>query len=264
MSDIDDSRESSSSPYGRLESAVLEKLPTFITSLRLRILVGYLLVLLLTIYGWEQLAAAWRYLLTLLAPAAALLGALMALKLSVVFVSLFSLLVALLKFFFGFLVIVLKPGILKAILIPQLISLASWAHQKSERLQGFFKKLYNFFKSLATRLMDWWKAQHFVDKLLLSGFLIPLLTVLLLVFIIEKAVTIFAVKKFSEQVVQRTTKLVIKHFHKLPIVGSIPTKVATATRKLTAKKDREDIANDLKDLGHEIYEAEDSNSRVSD
>ena len=260
MTNSDQPQERKKTLYGRLESRALEKLPSFISPLRFRILVGYLIVLLLTIYGWEQLAAAWRYLLTLLAPAFALLGALMALKLGVVFVSLFTLIVALLKFFFGFLVVVLKPGILKAIFIPQLLSLASWVHRKSARLQDLFKTFYNYIKSLATRLMDWWRAQHTVDKLLLSGFLIPLLTVLLLVFIIERAVAIFAVKKFSEQVVQKSTKFVIQHFHKIPVVGSIPSKIANATRKLTAKEDREDVVQDFKDLGHEIYEPDEAHS----
>lgn len=260
MAESDKLKESNKSLYGRVESRVLERLPTYITPLRLRILVGYLIVLFLTIYGWEQLAAAWRYLLTLLAPAFALLGALMALKLGVVFVSLFTLLAALLKFFFGFLVVVLKPGILKAIFIPQLLSLASWIHRKSARLQDLFKTFYSHIRSLATRLMDWWKAQHTVDKLLLSGFLIPLLTVLLLVFIIERAVAIFAVKKISEQVVQKTTKFAIQHFHKLPVVGSIPSKIADATRRLTAKEDREDVVKDFKDLGHEIYHPDEASS----
>lgn len=260
MTVIENPKESRKSLYTRLESTAMQKLPAFISPLRFRIMVGYFVVLLLTIYGWEQLAAAWRYLLTLLAPAVALLGALMALKLSVVFVSLFTLLLALLKFFFGFLVVVLKPGILKAIFIPQLVSLASWVHRKSELLQSVFKKLYNHVKSVAARLMDWWRAQHTVDKFLLSGFLIPLLTVVFLVFIIERAVTLFAVKKISEQIVQKTTKFVIKHFHKIPVLGSIPSKVANATRRLTAKKDREDVANDFKDLGHDIYQPEESNS----
>lgn len=243
--------------YGRAEARVLNKLPSFITPLRFRILLGYLVVLLLTIYGWEHLAAAWRYFLTLLAPAAAMLGALMALKLSVVFVSLFTLIVAVVKFFFGFLMMVLKPGILKAIFIPQLLTLAAWIHRKSEGLQNLFKKLYTYIKSQINRLMDWWRAQSKIDKLLLSGFLIPLLTILLVVFIIERAVAIFAVKKISEQVVQKTTKFVIQNFHKLPIIGGIPSKIADATRRLTSKEDREDVVEDFKHLGQEIYDPED-------
>ena len=257
MGDIDKTQDKKSL-YGRLESRALEKLPAFISPLRFRIMMGYLLVFLLTIYGWEQLAAAWRYLLALLAPAIALLGALMALKLGLVFVTLLTLIVSLLKFFFGFLIVVLKPGILKAILIPQLLSLAAWIHRKSARVQDLIKKLYSYFKSLLSRRMEWWKSQHTLDKLLMSGFLIPLLTVLLLLFIIERAVAIFAVKKISEQIVQKTTKFVIQHFHKLPIIGSVPAKIVNLTRKLTVKKDREDVANDFKDLGYEIYPSQDA------
>lgn len=260
MGQAENPQEPRKSFYGRFESNALKRLPSFITPLRFRILVGYLIVLVLAIYGWEQLAAAWRYLLTLLAPAFALIGALMALKLGVVFVSLFTLVVAVLKFFFGFLMIVLKPGILKAILIPQFLSLAAWIHRKSTRLQDLFKKIYLVIKAQATRLLDWWKAQARIDQLLLSGFLVPLLVILLLVFIIERAVAIFAVKKFSEQVVQKTTKFAIQNFHKLPVVGGIPKKIANVTRKLTAKEDREDVVEDLKHLGHEIYHADENQS----
>jgi len=251
--------------YGRVESRILQKLPNYITPLRFRILLGYLIVLLLAIYGWEHLASAWRYLITLLAPAFALLGALMALKLGVVFVSLFTLLIAVLKFFFGFLMVVLKPGILKAIFIPQLLSLAAWVHKKSARLQNAFRTFYNYLKALATRLMDWWKAQKAIDKILMSGFLIPLLTILVLVFIIERAVAIFAVKKLSEQVVQKSTKFAIQHFHKIPFVGGIPAKIANATRRLTTKEDRDDVVEDFKHLGQEIYHPDDNNeSDLSD
>ncbi len=264
MPDSDEVQTSRTSLYGRLEAHVLQRLPRFITPLRLRILVGYLIVFLLALYGWEQLESAWRYFLTLLAPAFALLGALMALKLSVVFFSLFTLLVAMLKFFFGFLMVVLKPGILKAIFVPQLLSLAAWVHRKSSRLQNLFKKFYQYIKSVAARLMEWWRAQQTVDKLLLSGFLVPLLTILLLVFILERAVSLFAVKKFSEQVVQKTTKFAIENFHKLPVIGGIPAKIAEATRKLTAKEDREDVVEDFKHLGHEIYDPDEKNSNEQD
>lgn len=244
--------------YGRLEARLLKKLPSVITPLRFRIFAGYLIVFILAIYGWEELEAAWRYLLTLLAPAFALLGALMALKLGVVFVSLFTLLVATLKFFFGFLMVVLKPGILKAIFVPQLLSLAAWIHRKSASLQALIRRLYRYFKATVARLMDWWRAQHIVDKLLLSGFLVPLLVILLLVFIIERAVAIFAVKKFSEQVVQKTTKFAIQNFHKLPVIGGIPAKIAASTRKLTTKEDRVDVAEDFKHLGEEILPVKES------
>ncbi len=238
--------------YRRIEIQLLEKLPPAITPLRLRIILGYLLVLILAVYGWEQIAAAWRYLLTLLAPAMAVIGALMALKLSVVFVSLFTLLVSLVKILFGFLVVVLKPGILKAIFIPQIFSLANWIHDKSERLQHYVRGIYDAGKDRVQRLLDWWEKQRLIDKILLSGFLVPLLIIVLVVFIIKRAITIFAVKKLTEQIVQRTTKLVIKNFHKVPLIGGLPAVVAMQTRKLTQKEDRVDVVNDLKALGREL------------
>ncbi len=241
---------------GRAEARVLQLLPGFITPLRFRILIGYLVVIVLGIYGWEQIASAWRYLATLLAPVAALLGALLALKLSVVFVSVVTLLSALLKVFFGFLMVVLKPGILKAIFIPQLVSLAGWFHRKSSRLQTYVKKIYDRIKGFSEKVIGWWKNQDAADKILLSGFLVPLLVILLIVFVVKRAITLFAVKKITEQVVQKTTKFVIKNFYRLPVIGGLPALVAARTRKLTVRNDREDVVNDFKSLGSEFYKPE--------
>jgi len=65
-------------------------------------------------------------------------------------------------------------------------------------------------------------------------------------------------KKLTEQVVQKSTKFFIKYFHKLPVVGSIPTAIASRTRKLTRKDDRTDIVSDFKTLVEETYEPEES------
>jgi hypothetical protein len=248
------------SAYTKAERFIVGFLPAFITPLRLRILLGYTAVVLLGIFGWEQLASAWRYLVTLLAPVTALIGALFALKLSVVIVSIVTLIISVIKMFFGFLVMVLKPGILKAIFIPQLVSLAGWIHRKSARLQLWVGKGYDRLRVVLDSTVAWWKNQNRLDKLLLSGFLIPLLVLVLVVFVIERATAIFAVKKITEQVVQRTTKFVIKHFHRVPLIGGIPTAVASQTRKMTRKDDREDLVADMKNLGGEFYEPTGSNS----
>jgi len=236
------------SRYLRLEDKLLKILPAFLlpflTPLRLRVFFGYLLVLLLTIYGWEQLATAWRYLVTLLAPATSIIGALFTLKLSVVFVSVFTLLVSLSKVLFGFLVVVLKPGILKAIF-------ATWVHDKSERLQDAVKRVYELGKDRVERMLDWWREQTLLDKVLLSGFLVPFLVVVFLAFVIKRAIAIFAVKKITEQLVQRTTKLVIRNFHKIPLLGGLPLMLGNTARKFTRKSDREDVVDDLKTLGRE-------------
>lgn len=255
-----DSPQNNPNLYRRIEMQILEKLPPAITPLRFRIFLGYLAMLLLAVYGWEQITAAWRYLVTLLAPATAVIGALLALKLSVVFVSLFTLLVSLLKILFGFLVVVLKPGILKAIFIPQIFSLANWIHDKSERLQHYVRGIYEGGKTRVHRVLDWWEKQRLSDKILLSGFLVPLLVIVLVVFVIKRAITIFAVKKLTEQVVQKTTKLVIKNFHKVPLFGGLPALLAVKTRKFTQKEDREDVVNDLKNLGRE-FDPDDDASR---
>lgn len=242
--------------YTRLEARVLSLLPAFMSPLRLRIAIGYILVLLLALYGWEQISAAWRYLATLLMPIAAFIGALLALKLSVVFVSLFTLATALLKILFGFLMAVIKPGILKAIFVPQLMALVGWVHKKSARLQQTVRRIYEWLKTKAETMVAWWQRQQLVDKVLLSGFLVPLLLIVFVIFIIKRAVAIFAVKKITEQVVQKTTKFVIKNFHRLPLVGALPAAVAQRTRNLTRKEDRKDVVEDLKSLGGEIYPVE--------
>lgn len=238
--------------YQRLEQRLLNKLPVAMTPLRFRIFLGYLLLIILAVYGWQQITTTWHYLLTLLAPAFAVIGALMALKLSVVFVSLITIVISLIKILFGFLVMVLKPGILKAIFIPQVVSFAGWLHDKSERVQLYVRGIYDAGKDRIEALLNWWKKQILIDKILLSGFLIPLFIIVLIVFVIKKALAIFTVKKITEQIVQKTTKLVIKNFHKVPLVGSVPALIAAQTRKLTRKEDREDMVNDLKNLGREF------------
>lgn len=242
------------SAYISAERFVLRFFPAVITPLRFRILLGYAAVILLGIFGWEQITSAWRYLVTLLAPVTALIGALLALKLSVVVVSIFTLITSAIKMFFGFLVMVLKPGIIKAIFIPQLVTLAGWIHRKSTRLQHWVGRFYEKTKAILDAVVVWWQKQTLLDRVLLSGFLVPLLVVVLVVFIIERATAIFAVKKVTEQVVQKTTKFVIKHFHRLPLIGGIPAAVATQTRKLTRQNDRTDLVTDIKNLGGEFYE----------
>jgi len=250
-----------SGTFRRFEQKLLDRLPAFITLLRLRIFFGYLLFLLLAIYGWEQISVAWQYLSTLMIPVVSLMGAIVALKLSVVFASLLTLFSALVKIFFGFLIAVLKPGILKAIFIPQLLSVAGWMHRKSERLQANVRRIYEWLKDKAESLVNWWQAQKLIDKVLLSGFLIPLLLVVFVIFIIKRAVAIFAVKKVTEQLVQKTTKFVIKNFHRVPLVGLFPAALAKGAVKVTRKQDRVDVVDDLRTLGGEIYSPE---SEISD
>ncbi len=254
----------SASIYSRIETRILRALPPVVTPLRFRILVGYVLVLLLGIYGWEQISSAWRYVATLLAPVAALLGALLALKVSVVLVSLITLFSAIVKLFIGFLMVVIKPGILKAIFIPQLLALVSWFHRKSSRVQAWAKKFYNKAIALSEAVVGWWRAQTMADKALLSGFLIPLLLVVLVVFVVKRAIAIFAFKKITEQVVQKSTKFVIRNFYRIPVIGSIPGVVVARARKLTYKDDRNIVADDLKELGREFYEPVSTQSEKPD
>jgi len=241
------------SAYARLESHLLKLFPAFISPLRFRLLAGYIVVLMLGLYGWEQIASAWRYVVTLLAPVTALLGALLALKLSVVIVSIFTLLSALFKLFFGFLMVVLKPGIFKAIFIPQLLALVNWFHRKSSRMQVWARAIYDKAIRMSSEIINWWRSQKLSDKMLLAGFLIPLFLVLVVVFVVKRAIAIFAFKKLTEQIVQKSTKYVIKNFHRLPVVGGLPAFVTSSTKKLTRRTDRSDVVEDLKNLRKDLY-----------
>ncbi len=240
--------------YLRLEQAVIKKLPAVITPLRFRIFLGYLSVTIIGIGAWDYLESAWFYVAAILAPVGALLGAILALKLSVVVVTVFTLLTSLIKFFSGFVVMVLKPGILKAILMPPLISLLKWIHQKSTRLQNWVHSIYERGKTVSATILRWWQQQHVLDKTLLFGFLIPLLVIVVVIFIIQRTTAVFAVKKLSEQIVQRTTKFFIRNFHRIPLIGSLPVFVTNKARQWTRLEDREDVIFDFKNLGREIFE----------
>ena len=231
---------------------MLRPLPAAITPLRFRILLGYLLVLVLGIYGWEQITSAWRYGVTLMAPVLALVGALFALKISAVVMSVFTLFSAFVKLFLGFLMVVIKPGVLKAIFVPQLLVLVNWLHRKSGRVQLWVSRIYDRGKELTGRLIDWWQAQALIDKVLLTGFLVPLFLVVLVVFIVKRAIAVFAFKKLTEQLVQKSTKAVIAHFHRVPIVGGVPAWLAAKVRRLTMQRDRADVVHDIKELGTEL------------
>lgn len=232
----------------RTEQQLLRYLPAFVTPLRLRIAAGYCVVVIVGFLAWEHVESAWRYFVALLAPIGALLGAVLALKLSVVVVSLFTLLSSLIKVFSGFLMVVLKPGILKAIFMPPLMALVKWIHKQSSMLQHLASRLYERAIDVAKSILRWWQKQNLIDKALLSSFLIPLLVIIFVVFLIERATASFAVKKITEQIVQKTTKFMIKQVHRLPLVTGISDYVAARAKRLTRQEDREDLAYDLKNL----------------
>lgn len=252
MIDNRDPNSARATGYQRLERAVLKRLPPAVTALRLRILAGYLIIAVTGFLWWRHIESAWQYLLAMLVPIGTLLGALLALKLGVVVVTLFTLITSLFKVFAGFLMLVLKPGILKAIFIPPLKTLVRWIHRKSATLQLFANGLYERLKLSVKHILQWWQSQHLIDKVLMSGFLIPLLIVVLVVFLIERAIAVFAIKKLTEQVVQLSTRLVIRNFHRIPLIGALPARFVTQLRQLTLEEDRKDLATDFRKLGDEL------------
>ena len=249
----DNKARTGDSAYQRLVQKLLKRFPAAITPLRLKILIGYTLVVAIGLLTWDHIESAWRYLAALLAPIGALLGALLALKLGVVLMSLFTLLTSIFKVFSGFLMVVIKPGVLKAIVVPPLMSLIKWLHSKSARLQHWVDRIYESAKGILKTIIEWWSSQSLLDKLLLSGFLIPVLLIIVVLFLVQRATAVFAGKKLAEQIVQRTTKFFIKQFHRIPIVGNIPGRLSAQGKKLTRAEDRKDLAQVLKNLGGEIY-----------
>jgi len=84
--------------------------------------------------------------------------------------------------------------------------------------------------------------------------------VVLIVFVVKRAIAIFAFKKITEQVVQKSTRFVMTNFHRVPVLGGLPAYLAVRTRKLTSRDDRSVVMEDLKDLGREFYDPENHES----
>jgi hypothetical protein len=226
--------------------------------LRWIILIGYLAVIASAIYGWDEIVAVWQFIATLLTPVLAFLSALLALKISAVIMAIVTLVVALLKVLLGFVGMVFGTGVAKALLIPQLLTGLGWIHKKSERIQAVVGRIYDWGKGKVISVYEWWERQNLLDKILLSGFLIPLFIVIVIIFVLRQATFLFVIKKFVEQLVQKTTKAVAKNFHRIPVIGGVPAALATGFQKVATSDGRKEIMRRFVDDTKEVFDDVDS------
>lgn len=239
----------------------------YMSLLRWTILLGYLTVITSAIYGWDEIIAVWQFVATLLTPVIAFLSALIALKVGAVVVAILTMVISLVKVLLGLVGMVLGTGIAKAIFIPQILTGLGWIHEKSERVQAIVGKGYDWGKVRVTRIFGWWKRQNLLDKILLSGFLIPLFAVIVIIFVLRQATFLFIVKKGVEQIVQKTTKAVTKNFHRIPVIGGIPVLITSSFKRVATSDGRKEIMrrfiadskeviDDMTYLRREMYETE--------
>ena len=206
--------------------------------LRWKILAGYVLFALSTIFLWKDLTNGWALLMTFIAPVSAFFAALLALKFGVAVAALGTVLLLFLKGAVGMLIAVSKVGIIKGLFLPWLLSGIQWLHRKSEFLQTWVARVFHRGKAFANRIYTWWKARNTIDKLLLLGFLGPLILVISFAVLIKRFVYIFISKKAAEQVVQNATKVSVKYFHKLPLIGQVPARIKSRAKELQVQRDR--------------------------
>lgn len=209
----------------------------FMTPLRWKIAVGYFIFALITIYLWQDLATGWSVLMTFLAPVSAFFAALIALQFSVVLVALTTFLVVFLKSAVSMLIAVSKMGIIKGLFLPWILAGLQWLHKKNSFLQKWVEKIYTRGKEIAEKLFSWWKSKNTIDRILLLGFLGPLILVISFAVLLKRFVYVFISKKAAEQVVQKATKATVKNFHKIPVVGAVPEKIKA--RATDIKKERD-------------------------
>ncbi len=235
-----------------MRKKILHKNPPWMTPLRWKILGGYGIVLVVTILCWQYIVSAWQIATILLAPLITILSMIFALKIGAVIIALWTLLIALLTISIKFILTVFGMGVTKGLLIPPVLSVLGWLHKKSEWLQDQTAKVYGGIKKKALASIQWWKQQNTIDKILLAGFFVPLIIVFAITFLLRKVFFIFVVKKGYEQVVQKATKMVIKNFHRIPVVGKVPKKIAEYAKKHTNAGDRKLVVKDLQKCSEEF------------
>ncbi len=197
----------------------------FMTPLRWKIAAGYLIFAIVTALLWKELATGWSFVMTLLAPVFAFFAALIALKFGVVLTALGTFLLVFLSSALNIIIGVSKMGIIKGLFLPWLLAGLHWLHRKSEFLQIWVERIYTKAKSWGQSVFEWWQARNKLDRILLLGFLGPLIIVVVFTLLLKRFVYMFISKKAAEQVVQRATKATVKNFHKIPVIGDVSNRV---------------------------------------
>jgi len=210
----------------------------FMTPLRWKIAAGYLVFILVTLMLWKDLAYGWSVLMTLLAPVFTFFAALLALKFSVVLTALATFLVAFLNWAVSLLIAVSKMGIIKGLFLPWLLAGLQWMHGKSAFLQKWVGRIYLKGKNWGTRVFNWWQSKNKVDRVLLLGFLGPLILVVSFAVLLKRFVYVFISKKAAEQVVQKATKATVKNFNKIPVIGKVPNQIKSKATEIKTQRDK--------------------------
>jgi hypothetical protein len=192
----------------------------------------------ITVFLWKDLTTGWTLLMTFIAPVSAFFAALLAVEFGVAVAALGTVLLLFLKGAVGLLIAVSKVGVIKGLFLPWLLSGIQWLHRKSEFLQTWVARVFHRGKAFANSIYAWWKARNTIDKILLLGFLGPLILVISFTVLIKRFVYIFISKKAAEQVVQNVTKVSVKYFHKLPLVGQMPARIKSSAKQLQIQRDR--------------------------
>jgi len=209
----------------------------FMTPLRWKIALGYFAAFVVTYVLRHELESGWSVFMTFLAPLFTFLSALIALKFGVVITALGSFIIVFLQGLLGLIIAVSKIGIIKGLFLPWLMTGLHWLHRKSEFLQKWVAKIYEKGKKLAQRLYQWWSEKSLIDKILLAGFLGPLIFVVVFAVLLKRFVYLFISKKAAEQLVQKATKATVSNFHKIPVVGKAPTTVKEKVLELKQSRD---------------------------
>lgn len=207
------------------------------TPLRWKIAVGYLMAIIVTYVLRQELENGWSLFMTFLAPLSAFLSALVALKFGVVIAALGTFLIISLQGLLGLVIAVSKMGVIKGLFLPWLMAGLQWMHRKSEFVQKWVTRAYEKGEVTATSLYDWWSSKLLIDKILLAGFLGPLVAIVLFAVLLKRFVYMFISKKAAEQLVQKITKASVSNFHKIPLIGKAPEQVKKKVVELRKKAD---------------------------
>lgn len=218
------------------------------TPLRWKIAAGYVAAIVLTYLLRHELESGWSVFMTFLAPVFTFVSALIALKFGVVITALGTFVIAFLQGLLGLIIAVSKVGIIKGLFLPWLLAGLQWMHRKSEFTQKWVARVYEKGKGIAEDVFQWWSERALIDKILLAGFLGPLILVVLFAVLLKRFVYLFISKKAVEQLVQKATKKAVGQINKIPVVSEAPTvakkKIQQLKKNRAEKLDRKQNKSD--------------------
>lgn len=188
-----------------------------VTPLRLTIAVGYVAFALVTVLFWQDIVNGWSLVMALATPVCTFLTALVALKVGTMLMALMSFLLACLSGAVTALITVSKLGVFKGVFFPWALSGIRWLCQKHRVLQSWVGNLYAKAKAIGRRIYSWWKSKPWIDRILLLGFIGPLIVVVSFVLLFKRTVYRFV----SYPMVSTLVKTVINDLKRLSIIRLI-------------------------------------------